>query len=192
MRLRLVIVAASCGGDDSSDDAAPDDATTTTTEAVATTSSTAEPDASTTTTTTTVTPEPGPYDGYVTEVYDDPDVWICWPGADDICAESQDLTIVAADGTLEVVPFVHAEDAPVDCFYVYPTISQDQTASSDLVPADDEEIFTTRSQAARYGSVCNVYAPVYRQNTLPSLLGNVRAPEGVDTRQIAYDDVLDA
>ena len=119
-------------------------------------------------------------------------MWICWPGADDTCAESQDLTLVAADGSLEVVPFTPVDDAPVDCFYVYPTISGDPTPNSDLIPQEGQEIFTTRSQAARYGSVCRVFAPVYRQNTLASLSGRVQAPEGVSTREIAYADVLDA
>ena len=201
--LALAFVVVSCGDDGGDDDAVPGDATTNDgSSAPADASETTGPDAESTTTTTTTStattttsttpPPPDPYDGYVTDVYDDPAVWICWPGADDVCAENQDLTLVAADGSLEVVPFAAADDAPVDCFYVYPTVSQDPTASSDLVPGEAEEIVTTRSQAARYGSVCNVYAPVYRQNTLASLLGGVAAPEGVDTREVAYRDVLDA
>lgn len=133
-----------------------------------------------------------PYDGYVSEVYDDPAVWICWPGADDICAENQDITLISPDGSLEVVPFAHVDDAPVDCFYIYPTISRDFTPNSDFDAHPDEEIFTTRSQAARYGSECRVFAPIYRQNTLPSMLNQVEAPEGVNTYEVAYNDVLDA
>ena len=180
----------SCGDDgDASPSTDEPTSTTTTTDAPA-------PDTETTSTTaappTDPDPEPGPYDGYVSEIYDDPAVWICWPGADDTCADDQDLTLVSADGSLEVVPFTHVDDAPVDCFYVYPTISGDQTPNSDFDPDPAQEIFTTRSQAARYGSVCRVFAPVYRQNTLASMTGRVEAPEGVNTYEIAYGDVVDA
>jgi hypothetical protein len=85
---------------------------------------------------------------------------------------------------------VAAADPPVDCFYVYPTISRDPTANSDLVPAENEEIYTTLNQAARLTAACRVFAPVYRQRTLTALAGEVETTE--DTRNIAYDDVVDA
>jgi len=195
----LALLVAACGDGDGDTPSADEPTTTTTTEA------TADDAASDNDDVTTAEPEPEPadelsddaesvdhYPGYVSEIYDDPAVWICWPGADDICAENQDLTLISPDGSLEVVPFTHVDDAPVDCFYVYPTISRDFTPNSDFLAADDEEIFTTRSQAARYGSECRVFAPIYRQNTLPSMLGQVEAPEGVSTREVAYADVLDA
>lgn len=199
--LVLALLATSCGddSDDASDTPTTDSATevestTTTTTATEPAPSESESDEATETTTTTATEgaNESPYDGYVSEIYDDPEVWICWPGADDTCAENQDLTLVSADGSLEVVPFTAVEDAPVDCFYVYPTISGDQTANSDLIPQPGQEIFTTRSQAARYGSTCRVFAPVYRQNTLASMRGSVQAPEGVSTYEVAYADVRDA
>ena len=187
----LALVAAACSDDGGESAQAGDDtATTTTATPVATTSGV--PESSTTTVPIEEPAAPSRYEGYATEIYDDPSVWICWPGADDICAESQDLTLVYGDGSLEVVPFEAVDDAPVDCFYVYPTISSDFTPNSDFEPAASEEIFTARSQAARYGSVCRVFAPLYRQNTIPSLLGQVEAPEGVSTREVAYADVLDA
>jgi hypothetical protein len=119
--------------------------------------------------------------------YSEDAAWICRPGRDDVCAGSLDITMVSADGSTEVVEVPHAADAPIDCFYVYPTVSQDKSASSDLVPGEDEEIFATLSQAARFGSVCDVYVPVYRQITLASLFGEVGGIP-VDT----YGDVLDA
>ena len=51
--------------------------------------------------------------------------------ADDICDGDLDATVVEADGTLTVEPFEQADDPPIDCFYVYPTISRDETAYSD-------------------------------------------------------------
>ena len=175
----LALLAAGCGDDDAAPAA---DATTTTTESTATTTAAPAPapdtDQGAVPTTTDTATEAGPYDGYVSEIYDDPAVWICWPGADDTCAENQDLTLVAADGTLEVVPFTPVDDAPVDCFYVYPTVSGDQTANSVFVDPATQEIYTTRSQAARYGSAGRVFAPVYRQNALASLTGRAFAPDG--------------
>ena len=48
------------------------------------------------------------------------------------------------------------------------------------------------AQASRYTEVCDVYAPIYRQNTIPSLLGAIEVPAGVNTYEIAYADVVDA
>jgi hypothetical protein len=124
--------------------------------------------------------------------YSEDAAWICRPGRDDVCAGSLDITMVSADGSTEVVKVPHASNAPIDCLYVYPTISQDKSANSDLVPGKDEEIFATLSQAARFGSVCDVYVPVYRQITLASLFGEVSPADGVYPAEVAYSDVLDA
>ena len=112
--------------------------------------------------------------------YSEDAAWICRPGRDDVCAGSLDITMVNADGSTEVVKVPHASDAPIDCLYVYPTVSQDESANSDLVPGKDEEIFATLIQAARFGSVCDVYVPVYRQITLASLFGEVFGRSGRD------------
>jgi hypothetical protein len=141
--------------------------------------------------------EPAPEPGASAEPVPAPDysedaAWICRPGRDDVCAGSLDITMVSADGSTEVVKVPHASNAPIDCLYVYPTISQDRSANSDLVAGEDEEIFATLSQAARFGSVCDVYAPVYRQITLASLFGEVAAADGVYPAEVAYSDVLDA
>ena len=61
-----------------------------------------------------------------------------------------------------------------------------------MEPGEADEVFVTVNQAARLTATCRVFAPVYRQVTL-SMLGNgAEAPAGVDPRQVAYDDVLDA
>ncbi len=121
--------------------------------------------------------------------YSEDDAWICRPGRDDVCAGSLDITMVSADGSTEVVEVPHAADAPVDCLYVYPTVSQDKMANSDLVPGEDEELAATLIQAARFGSVCDVYVPVYRQITLAALFGEVSAEPDFE---IPYGDVLAA
>jgi hypothetical protein len=137
---------------------------------------------------------PDGYEGYQSEVYADDVNWLCRPGkADDVCAAvALDTTVVEADGTAEVETFVPAEDPPVDCFYVYPTISADPSANSDLVPGPEERLIVA-SQAARLAEVCRVYAPMYRQNTLGSMTGAIQSDLTREERgAIAYGDVADA
>jgi len=47
-------------------------------------------------------------------------------------------------------------------------------------------------QAARLTSVCDVYAPVYRQVTLPALFGTLPPEAGAPDRELAYSDAAAA
>lgn len=134
------------------------------------------------------------YAGYETTSYDDPAHWICRPDTtDDLCDGDLDATVVEADGTLTVEPFERAEDPAVDCFYVYPTISRDETAFSDWEWSDDEEGWTVLNQAARLQSQCRLFAPVYRQRTLAGLAGAIGGEDGAPADEgDPYADVLDA
>jgi uncharacterized protein len=134
---------------------------------------------------------PEGYEGYVSEQYSGPTNWMCLPDKEgDVCARDLDATAVYADGTTEIIPFERAASTDVDCFYVYPTISVDASAISDLTPGEGQEIATTLGQAARFGETCRVFAPVYRQRTLGSLVGQyVATPEQA---AIPYTDVVDA
>ena len=142
------------------------------------------------------TPEVPAYAGYVSEVYDDITNWLCHPDADDFCDESLEATIVNADGSTEIEPFEPAADPPIDCFYVYPTISLDEENNSDLVPDPDAEGLTVRNQAARFASQCRLYAPMYRQRTLTALIAGLASeepsPDAASVGEIAYQSVLDA
>ena len=100
--------------------------------------------------------------------YADPKSWLCRPGRQDACAVDLTTTIVAADGGFTRETWAADPDAPVDCFYVYPTVSTDATAHSDMIP-DPAEANVVRIQFARFASRCRVYAPVYRQVTLSAL-----------------------
>jgi hypothetical protein len=120
--------------------------------------------------------------------YADPSRWLCLPGSsNDVCHQNLDATIVNADGTMNVERHVFATKPGIDCFYVYPTVSTDTTPNSDLVPGK-EEISVTLNQAARLTSVCDVYAPLYRQVTLGVLFGSGGTPD----REMPYSDVLSA
>ncbi len=152
--LAAVLVCSSCSSGDESGGA----------------SATSTTGASSTTTTTTVEP-PGPLDRYAgqeSDIYGDLANWVCHPEVDDVCKDGLDATVVEADGRLEEQPWQPAEDPPIDCFYVYPTISLDPEEISDRVPGDEER-FVTLNQAARLGERCRVFAPVYRQRTLAGL-----------------------
>ena len=130
---------------------------------------------------------------YESKSYDDPAHWLCRPDTDDFCDQGLDATTVAADGTLTPEPFEPADDAPIDCCYVYPTISQDQTPTSDWNPSPNEEEYVTLNQAARLGSQCRLFAPVYRQRTLAALVGGTSGTGGPAGEAVdPYADVLDA
>jgi hypothetical protein len=91
--------------------------------------------------------------------------WICRPDKSDVCDGNLDATVVNADGTTRVERWAPAANPPVDCFYVYPTTSWDLGQNSDLSPATNQELAAARLQAARLGTTCRVFAPVYRQVT---------------------------
>ncbi len=123
--------------------------------------------------------------------YSDPANWLCRPGKMGACTESQEATVVNADGTTVHETFRPNPAAKVDCFYVYPTSSEDRTPNSDMI-AGREADATTR-QFGRFGSVCRQFAPLYRSVTvraLRALLFGIDVP-GLDT-ELPYQDVLNA
>jgi hypothetical protein len=124
--------------------------------------------------------------------YSDDKNWLCRPGRQDACGVDLTATVVAADGTLTPEPWKAEPNAPIDCFYVYPTISTDQAPNSDMNP-DPAELNVIRQQFARFGSVCKLYAPLYRQVTL-SGLRSLLTGSIIDalSRGLGYDDVRDA
>jgi len=133
------------------------------------------------------------YADYESVNYRDPSHWLCRPGADDACGGNLTATVVDAGGTTEVEEVVPADDPPVDCFYVYPTISRDETPYSDWEASPEEEGYVVLHQAARLASTCRVFAPIYRQRTLTALLaslGGSDSPAGQEGDPFA--DVLDA
>jgi hypothetical protein len=124
--------------------------------------------------------------------YADGAAWLCRPGRQDACAVDLTTTIVAADGSLTREEWSADPDAPIDCFYVYPTVSTDATTNSDMTP-DEAERRVVHLQFARFGSVCRPYAPSYRQVTLAGLRARLSDEGGTGLgRGLAYDDVRDA
>src|SRR5258708_3833240 len=125
--------------------------------------------------------------------YGDAKSWLCRPGRHDACDIDLTTTVVAADGKLSRETWSADPSAPIDCFYVYPTVSTDPTPTSDMT-ADPAELNVIGQQFARFGSTCRPYAPMYRQVTLAGLR-RMMAPGGggvVLDRGVGYDDVRDA
>jgi hypothetical protein len=129
--------------------------------------------------------------------YTDLKSWLCRPGRKgDACDIDETATIVGADGKLTRETWSANPNAPIDCFYVYPTISTDTTPNSDMT-ADPAELNVIKQQFARFASACKPYAPLYRQITLGGLRRVLTAPPGTDAGAILangvqYDDVKDA
>lgn len=117
--------------------------------------------------------------------------WLCRPGRQDACAVDLTTTVIAADGSTTQETFQPNPDAPVDCFYVYPTVSRDPTGNSDMTPGEEEQ-GVALVQAARFTAACRVYAPLYRQVTGTAMVANMMGtPMEVD-REMAFNDVVDA
>ena len=117
--------------------------------------------------------------------------WLCRPGKMALCTTGLEAVRVDGSGAPRAEGFTPAADPKVDCFYVYPTVSKDQTPLSDLNPGP-EEFGVVKAQFARFAAKCRVFAPLYRQVTLFSLNPANRAGGGEIDWSPAYKDVLAA
>jgi hypothetical protein len=123
--------------------------------------------------------------------YAKPANWLCLPGRADTCANPPAATWLHAGGYGDTIPSVVARDPPVDCFYVYPTVSLDRGLNSDLVVGDEEK-FAAQSQFSRFSSVCRTYAPIYRQMTVAAIASMALGGGIGPSARIAYGDVARA
>jgi len=124
--------------------------------------------------------------------YRDPKMWLCRPDLpSDACRIDLTTTEIAADGTRTVRQHPVAHDAPVDCFYIYPTIDLNlvpgnHTDFTDLTKYRD----VVAAQVARFSEVCNVYAPIYRQATIATYVSSKDDQKRIF--DVAYSDVAAA
>jgi hypothetical protein len=137
-----------------------------------------------------LSPPPAPND------YADKANWLCWPGRADACESDLTTTVVKADGSTSVQTFKPAPNAPIDCFYVYPTVSTEPGVISDM-KVEAAETNVVVQQAARLTAKCRLYAPMYRQLTLTALRGFITgqltpAAAAAAHPQTGYNDVKDA
>lgn len=115
-------------------------------------------------------------------------VWLCRPGlSDNPCTSNLTTTVVRANGTTYIQRARPATHPPIDCFYVYPTVSTQPTANANL-HIDPQERAVAMAQASRFSQVCRVYAPMYPQLTLSAISNGIRPRSAA----IAYLGVLSA
>jgi hypothetical protein len=130
--------------------------------------------------------------GYQSTTYSNRGHWLCRPdlaGGQNVCAGDLSVTSVAPDGRLTVQRSRSVQHAGVDCFYVYPTVDPGPGSNEDIDGPHDAEISVTRTQAAPFGRLCNLFAPLYRQATLRSLFSPTNR---TSSAALAYGDVQDA
>jgi Protein of unknown function (DUF3089) len=117
--------------------------------------------------------------------------WLCRPGlASSPCEGDQTTTYSEPDGSARVGRPAASPGPPVDCFYVYPTVSNQPTSNATKAP-DPEVRSIAKYQAQRFSTRCRVYAPLYRQVTAA---GVSQSSQTHDTRpyDTAYADVAEA
>ncbi|MFN2616860.1 MAG: DUF3089 domain-containing protein [Thermoleophilaceae bacterium] len=118
-------------------------------------------------------------------------VWLCRPGvADNPCRGDQTTRYFASDGSSRVGrPAVPAKP-PIDCFYVYPTVSNQPTPNATQT-ADPEIKSIAKYQAQRFSTRCRVFTPIYREVTAA---GVSMASQTHDTTpyETAFTDVREA
>ena len=116
-------------------------------------------------------------------------VWLCRPGlADNPCTPSLTTTKAAFSGKVLGVNKTQAAAHPkIDCFYVYPTVSDQKSPNADLT-VDPQQRSIALYQASMFSRDCRVFAPMYRQLTL----SNIGGAATQDQATMAYDDVAAA
>ena len=129
-------------------------------------------------------PAPAPVD------YGAPASWLCRAGSEGACTDGLDAMIVSADGTRKREAFVPAADPAIDCFYVYPTASREQSTYADMTPSPELQK-VARAQAGRLASRCRLFVPLYRQVTLAALFSHEAGNAATD-KSLPYQDVLAA
>src|SRR5271154_1942522 len=76
--------------------------------------------------------------------------WLCKPGLTQNPGEkSEETTVEQADGTMSNEQAHPASNPPIDCFYVYPTVSKQTTPNANL-NIEPAETQTAIDQASRF------------------------------------------
>jgi Protein of unknown function (DUF3089)/Divergent InlB B-repeat domain len=116
-----------------------------------------------------------------------PTVWLCQPGlANNPCESDLTTTVQLSNGSSFVKHSKPAKNPPIDCFYLYPQVSSQNTLNANL-EIDPEQTQVAIDQASRFSQVCKVYAPMYPQLTVR---GGFEFTPG--EAAIAYDGALAA
>lgn len=123
--------------------------------------------------------------------YSKESTWLCLPGRSDICSTPLGTAALNPNGYGSVGQSPVNKDAPADCFYVYPTVSNDRGMNSDLT-VDNSERNAAQVQFARFAGVCRTFAPIYRQMTIGAVAAVAAGADVTRPAMLAYNDVLNA
>lgn len=121
--------------------------------------------------------------------YSKPSNWLCLPGRTDICSTPLKTTALNPNGYGSTGLSPIANDADIDCFYVYPTVSRDSGVNSDLVTGDGEEKAVTITQFARFAGTCRTFAPMYQSMTVGLITAVAAGADFKAPFATAYGDV---
>ena len=117
--------------------------------------------------------------------------WLCLPGRADVFSTPLATTALNPNGYGAPGQSAVAKSPPIDCFYVYPTVSRDQGMNSDL-NVDQSERLAAEAQFARFASVCRTFAPIYRQMTVSSVAAYAAGADISGPAILSYGDVVAA
>jgi Protein of unknown function (DUF3089) len=124
-------------------------------------------------------------------------LWLCQPGqTPDPCGSNPAISAVTASGTVR--PAARPSTAAASkfaCFYLNPTTSLTQTATGNTGLAVTQlETYIATEEAAPFSQVCDVWSPLYRAQTFPTVQKGLAGDEAVmnSTFTVAYDSVLPA
>jgi hypothetical protein len=96
--------------------------------------------------------------------------------------------VVQASGKRSVVAASTPARSPFDCFYVYPTVSEETSLNANLT-LQKAEFDVAFDQASRFSQVCRVWAPMYRQATWDGLKASVNPVVGLGISTTAYKSI---
>lgn len=122
-------------------------------------------------------------------------VWVCRPGqAADPCAQNLAATTVTAGGTLQSASWPHSAMASkFACFYVHGSDGLTGIGNTSFA-VTSVDVSVAMEQGAPLSQVCQVWAPAYRSQTLPTVFKGLAGDEELlrSTFTVAYDSVLPA
>src|SRR3954468_5491184 len=122
-------------------------------------------------------------------------VWLCSPQqAKDPCDYGLTTTVIKPDNSRSTEKTKAARHPKADCFYVYPTVSDQKSENATL--AKDPEIKAIATyQASRFQQDCRVWAPMYRQVTLqgiadPATVSKLGSDLAYNSARAAFTDYI--
>jgi len=124
-------------------------------------------------------------------------LWLCQPGrAPDPCVDNPAVSAVTASGTVTTAARPSSGAASkFACFYLNPTtsVTQTQTGNTGLT-VTQLDTYIAGEEGAPFSQVCDVWSPLYRAQTLPTVEKGLAGDENLmrSTFTVAYNSVLPA